>query len=90
MGAAVTPTATARRLATGPTLTRTTAVLGAGGLVLAAAVVVALAAGSVGVSLGDTLGILGRRLLGLVSRGTEKAISPAPELQKQPVRTEIS
>src|SRR5688500_695725 len=66
MGAAVTRTATIdRRLVTGPSVTRTTLVLGAGALVLATVVVVALAAGSVGISLDDTLGILGRRLLGL-------------------------
>ena len=65
MGAAVTPSTAARRLATGPSLTRTTAVLGAGTMVLVAVVLLALAAGSVGVSLGDTVGILGRRLLGL-------------------------
>jgi iron complex transport system permease protein len=65
MGAAVTPTAVSGRLATGPSITRAGAVLGVGALLLMAAVVVALAAGSVGVSLADTLGILGRRLLGL-------------------------
>jgi len=53
------------RLVGGPSLTRTTLVLGAGVVVLAAAVVAALAIGSVGVAPGDTLAILARRLLGL-------------------------
>jgi len=53
------------RLVRGPTLTRTTLVLGTGALALAAAVVAALAIGSVGVAPGDTLAILARRLLGL-------------------------
>ncbi|HEY7527390.1 MAG TPA: iron chelate uptake ABC transporter family permease subunit [Candidatus Limnocylindria bacterium] len=53
------------RLVGGPSLTRTTLVLGAGVAILAAAVVAALAIGSVGVAPGDTLAILARRLLGL-------------------------
>jgi iron complex transport system permease protein len=53
------------RLVGGPSLTRTTLVLGGGAVVLAVAVVAALAIGSVGVAPGDTLAILGRRLLGL-------------------------
>lgn len=65
MGAAVSRTAATTRLATGPSLSRATAVLGLGALLLSAVVVLALAAGSVGVSVGDTLGILGRRLLAL-------------------------
>jgi iron complex transport system permease protein len=53
------------RLVGGPSLTRTTLVLGTGAVALGVAVVLALAIGSVGVAPGDTLAILGRRLLGL-------------------------
>ena len=52
-------------LVRGPTLTRAALVLGTGGAVLLAAIVLAVTIGSVGVSLGDTLAILGRRLLAL-------------------------
>lgn len=53
------------RLASGPSLTRAAAVLGGATLLLAAVLVVAVAIGSVGVGLGETAAILGRRLLGL-------------------------
>jgi iron complex transport system permease protein len=53
------------RLVGGPSLTRTTLVLGTGAAALVLAVVAALAIGSVGVAPGDTLAILARRLLGL-------------------------
>ena len=53
------------RVRVGPSLTRTTLVLGLGGLLLGVAVLAALAVGSVGVGIGDTAAILGKRLLGL-------------------------
>jgi heme transport system permease protein len=64
MRAAATRTAV-RPLLGGPTLTRAALVLGGGALLLAAVVVLAVALGSVGVGLGETAAILGRRLLGL-------------------------
>ena len=57
--------ATTGRLAVGPSLTRTAIVLGGGAIVLGVAMVVAVAVGSVDVSIGDTAAILGHRLLGL-------------------------
>lgn len=54
-----------RALIGGPSLTRTAVVLGIGGLLLAVVLVVAVALGSVGVSVGDTARILAHRLLGL-------------------------
>ena len=54
-----------RALIGGPSLTRTAVVLGVGGLLLAAVLVVAVALGSVGVGVGDTARILAHRLLGL-------------------------
>jgi iron complex transport system permease protein len=65
MRAAAAPSVTARPLIGGPTLTRAVVLLGGGTLLLGAVVVVAIAMGSVGVGLGDTAAILGRRLLGL-------------------------
>jgi iron complex transport system permease protein len=64
MRAAAATTAT-RPLVGGPTLTRAVVVLGGGVLLLGAVLVVAVALGSVGVGLGETAAILGRRLLGL-------------------------
>ncbi|HET7521193.1 MAG TPA: iron chelate uptake ABC transporter family permease subunit [Candidatus Limnocylindria bacterium] len=58
-------TADVRDLRLGISLTRSVAVLGGAGLLLLAVMVVAVAAGSADVGLGDTAGILGRRLLGL-------------------------
>lgn len=49
----------------GPTLTRAATVLSAGAVLLAIVGVAAVSLGSVGVGIGDTLGILGHRLLGL-------------------------
>jgi len=65
MRAAAAPTVSTRPLVGGPTLTRAAIVLGGGALLLGAVLVVAVAVGSVGVGLGDTAAILGRRLLGL-------------------------
>ncbi|HEX9634838.1 MAG TPA: iron chelate uptake ABC transporter family permease subunit [Candidatus Limnocylindria bacterium] len=65
MRAAAAPSVTTRPLIGGPTLTRAALVLGGGTLLLGVVVVVAVAMGSVGVGLGDTAAILGRRLLGL-------------------------
>jgi iron complex transport system permease protein len=65
MRAAAAPSVTARPLIGGPTLTRAVLVLGGGTLLLGAVVVVAVAVGSVGVGVGDTAAILGRRLMGL-------------------------
>jgi iron complex transport system permease protein len=65
MRAAAAPTVTTRPLVGGPTLTRAAVVLGGGVLLLGAVLVVAVALGSVGVGLGETVAILGRRLLGL-------------------------
>jgi iron complex transport system permease protein len=58
-------TAAVRPLLGGPSLTRTALVLGGGAALLGVVLVAAVALGSVGVAAGDTLGILGRRLLGL-------------------------
>lgn len=49
----------------GPSLTRAALVVGAGTGLLAVVLVAAVGLGSVGVGIGDTLAILGRRLLGL-------------------------
>jgi heme transport system permease protein len=72
-------TATGGRIATGPTLTRTVLVLGGGALVLVIVLIAAVAIGSVGVGIGDTLAVLGHRLLGLplgrsLSPGAEQII----------------
>ena len=72
-------TATSSRISIGPSLTRTAIVLGGGALLLATALVVAVAVGSVGVGIGDTLAVLGHRLLGLplgrtLSPGAEQII----------------
>ena len=61
--AAVSP----RSLAGGPSLSRSGLVLGGGLVLLVAAAVAAVALGSTSISLGDTLGILGHRLLGIGS-----------------------
>jgi len=65
MRAAAAPTVTARPLLGGPSLTKAAVVLGGGALLLGMVVVIAVAVGSVGVGIGDTAAILGRRLLGL-------------------------
>ena len=57
--------ATRPRLPTGPSLTRAGLVLGGGGVLLLAVLLAAVAIGSVGVGIGETAAILGRRLLGL-------------------------
>jgi iron complex transport system permease protein len=57
--------ATSPRFVTRPSLTRTGLVLGGGGLLLFVALLAAVAVGSVGVGVGDTAAILGRRLLAL-------------------------
>lgn len=72
-------TATTGRISSGPSLTRAAVVLGGGAILLVTALVVAVAIGSVGVGVGDTLAILGHRLLGLplgrtVSAGAEQII----------------
>lgn len=64
--AAVTP----RSLVSGPGLTKTGVVLGGGLLLLLVAGAVGLAFGSVGVGLGDTVAILGHRLLGIPAQGS--------------------
>jgi heme transport system permease protein len=53
------------RVATHPSLTRAALVLGTGGLLLIVVLLAAVAIGSVGVGVGDTAAILGRRLLAL-------------------------
>jgi iron complex transport system permease protein len=58
-------TGEARRLPIGVSLSRTVAVLGGGGLLLVALLLVAVAVGSANVGIGDTAAILGRRLLAL-------------------------
>ena len=58
--AAVTP-----RFITRPSLTRTGVVLGGGVVLVTVALIAAVAIGSVGVGIGDTAAILGRRLLAL-------------------------
>ncbi len=65
MRATATAPATTRPIAIGPSLTRTAVVLGGGAILLLAALVAAVAVGSVGVGIGDTIAILGHRLLGL-------------------------
>jgi iron complex transport system permease protein len=57
--------ATTRPIAIGPSLTRVSVVLGGGAILLLTAMVVAVAIGSVGVGIGDTVAILAHRLLGL-------------------------
>jgi iron complex transport system permease protein len=54
-----------RPLVGGPSLSRAAAVLGVGGALLAVVLVLGVALGSVGVSVGDTARILAHRLLGL-------------------------
>jgi iron complex transport system permease protein len=61
----ISPTLAAGRLALGPSPTRSGVVLGIGALLVLTVLLVAVAAGSVGIGLGETVGILGRRLLGL-------------------------
>ena len=68
--------ATRPRVLTGPSLTRAGLVLGGGGVLLLAALLAAVAIGSVGVGIGETAAILGRRLLGLPLTATW---SPAAE-----------
>jgi len=63
--AATTVVGVDRPVLRGPTLTRAALVLGTGTAVLLIVLVAAVGLGSVGVSLGDTLGILGHRLLAL-------------------------
>jgi iron complex transport system permease protein len=65
MRATATASATTRPIVIGPSLTRAAVVLGGGTLLLLAAMVVGVAIGSVGVGIGDTIAILGRRLLDL-------------------------
>jgi iron complex transport system permease protein len=65
-----------RSLVGGPGLTRTGVVLGGGIVLLVAVGVAAVAVGSVGIGLGDTVGIIGHRLLGIPAAGTW---SPASE-----------
>lgn len=60
-------TVTPRSLAGGPSLSRSGLVLGGGLVLLVATAVAAVALGSTSISLGDTLGILGHRLLGIGS-----------------------
>jgi len=57
--------ATTRPIAIGPSLTRVSVVLGGGAILLLTAMVVAVAIGSGGVGIGDTVAILAHRLLGL-------------------------
>src|SRR5205085_137747 len=64
--AAVTP----RSLVGGPSLTKTGVVLGGGLLLLLIAGTAAVALGSVGVGIGDTVAILGHRLLGVPAQVT--------------------
>ena len=54
-----------RRVLRGPSLTRAALVLGTGAAALVAVLVAAVGLGSVGVGVGDTLAILGHRLLAL-------------------------
>ena len=62
-----------RSIVGGPSLTKTGLVLGGGLVLLIAAGTVALALGSVGVGLGDTVAILGHRLLGIPAQVTWSA-----------------
>jgi len=71
MRAAATAPSTTRPITIGPSLTRSMIVLGGGAILLLTAVVVAVAIGSVGVGIGDTVAVLGHRLLGLPLAGTE-------------------
>ncbi|HTI29841.1 MAG TPA: iron chelate uptake ABC transporter family permease subunit [Methylomirabilota bacterium] len=79
MRATATAPAATRPISIGPSLTRVTVVLGGGAILLLSAMVVAVAIGSVGVGLGDTVAILGHRLLGLplartIAAGAESII----------------
>ncbi|MEP7040909.1 MAG: iron chelate uptake ABC transporter family permease subunit [Chloroflexota bacterium] len=79
MRATASAPATTRPIFIGPSLTRVTVVLGGGAILLLSAMVVAVAIGSVGVGLGDTVAILGHRLFGLpmgitVAPGAESII----------------
>jgi len=65
MRATATAPPTTRPIVIGPSLTRAAVVLGGGAILLVAALVVAVAIGSVAVGIGDTVAILGSRLLGL-------------------------
>jgi iron complex transport system permease protein len=65
MRATVRAPAVTRPIVIGPSLTRTAVVLGGGAILLLAVLVVAVAIGSAGVGIGDTIAILGHRLLGL-------------------------
>jgi iron complex transport system permease protein len=65
MRATVAAPSTPRTIAIGPSLTRTTIVLGGGAILVLGVLVLAVAIGSVGVGLDDTVGILAHRLLGL-------------------------
>jgi iron complex transport system permease protein len=71
MRAAATAPTTAQSIRIGPSLTRATVVLGGGAILLLTALVVAVAIGSVGVGIGDTVAVLGHRLLGLPLARTE-------------------
>ena len=65
MRATASAAVTTRAISIGPSLARVTVVLGGGAILLLGAMVVAVAIGSVGVALGDTMAVLGHRLLGL-------------------------
>jgi iron complex transport system permease protein len=65
MRATASAPATTRPIVVGPSLTRLTVVLGGGAILLLTAMLVAVAIGSVGVGIGDTVAVLGHRLLGL-------------------------
>ena len=73
MRAAATAPTTTRSIRVGPSLTRATVVLGGGAVLLLTAMVAAVAIGSVGVGIGDTVAVLGHRLLGLALARTELA-----------------
>jgi iron complex transport system permease protein len=79
MDATASAPATVRPITIGPSPARVTLVLGGGALLLLSAAVVAVAIGSVGIGLGDTVAILGHRLIGLplspsVTTGAESII----------------
>jgi iron complex transport system permease protein len=76
MRATVTATATVRPIAIGPSFTRAAVVLGGGAILLVVALVAAVAIGSVGIGIGDTLAVLGHRLLGLP---LARAIAPGAD-----------
>lgn len=76
MRATASATTTTRPIAIGPSLTRAAVVLGGGAILLLSAMVVAVAIGSVGVGIGDTLAVLGHRLLGLP---LGRAVAPGAE-----------